>query len=128
MKDIETREDIELLVNEFYKKVIPDRLIGHFFTRVVHFSWKEHIPVMVSFWESVLLGGQAYKGNPMVKHMELEALYPLDPLHFDRWLYLWQETVRQFFAGPTSNEAIDRAHSIAQIIKTKIAAHKSKQS
>ena len=127
MKDIETREDIELLVNEFYKKVIPDRLIGHFFTRVVHFSWEEHIPVMISFWESVLLGGQAYKGNPMVKHIELDRLYPLDPLHFDRWLYLWQETVRQLFAGPTANEAIDRAHTIAQIIKTKVAAYKGKQ-
>lgn len=128
MKDIETRDDIELLVNEFYKKVIPDRLIGHFFTRVVHFSWEEHIPVMISFWESVLLGGQAYKGNPMVKHIELDALYPLDPLHFDRWLYLWQETVRQLFAGDKANEAVDRAHSIAQIIKTKIAAHKNKSS
>ena len=120
MRDIETRDDIELLVNEFYKKVVPDPLIGHFFTRVVHFSWEVHIPVMISFWESVLLGGQAYKGNPMVKHIELDALYPLDPLHFDRWLYLWQETVRALFEGDKAKEAVDRAHSIAQIIQAKI--------
>ena len=124
MQDIQTREDIGLLVNEFYKKVIPDPLIGHFFTRVVHFSWEEHIPIMISFWESILLGGQSYKGNPMIKHMELDALYPLDPLHFDRWLYLWQTTVRELFAGEKATEAIDRAHSIAGIIKTKIQARR----
>lgn len=125
MKDIESREDIELLVNEFYKKVIPDKLIGHFFTRVVHFTWEEHIPVMISFWETVLFGKLSYKGNPMTKHMELDALYPLDPLHFDRWLYLWQETVHQLFAGDKANEAIDRAHSIAKIIKAKVAARRA---
>ncbi len=125
MKDIESREDIGLLVNEFYKKVVPDKLIGHFFTRVVHFTWEEHIPVMISFWETVLFGKLSYKGNPMIKHMELDALYPLDPLHFDRWLYLWQETVRQLFAGDKANEAVDRAHSIAKIIKVKIAARRT---
>jgi hemoglobin len=113
------------LVNEFYKKVVPDQLIGHFFTRVVHFTWEEHIPVMISFWETVLFAKLSYKGNPMVKHMELDALYPLDPLHFDRWLYLWQETVHQLFAGDKANEAIDRAHSIAKIIKVKVAARRS---
>lgn len=124
MHDIRNREDITLLVNEFYKKVIPDRLIGHFFTRVVHFSWEAHIPIMINFWDSVLFAQPTYKGNPMVKHIELDALYPLDPLHFDRWLYLWQETVRQHFAGEKANEAIDRAHSIAKIMKVKIAARK----
>ncbi|MBO9566734.1 MAG: group III truncated hemoglobin [Niastella sp.] len=125
MKDIESREDIELLVNEFYKKVVPDKLIGHFFTRVVHFTWEEHIPVMISFWDTVLFAKLSYKGNPMVKHIELDALYPLDPLHFDRWLYLWQETVHQLFAGDKANEAIDRAHSIAKIIKVKVAARRT---
>jgi len=127
MQDIQNREDITLLVNEFYKKVIPDRLIGHFFTRVVHFSWESHIPIMINFWESVLFAEPSYKGNPMIKHLDLDALYPLDPLHFDRWLYLWQETVRQNFAGDKANEAIDRAQSIAKIMKAKIAARRGSE-
>lgn len=124
MKDIQHRDDIALLVNEFYKKVVPDKLIGHFFTRVVHFSWEEHIPIMISFWDSVLFATPGYKGNPMAKHIQLDTLYPLDPLHFDRWLYLWQQTVRELFAGDKANEAIDRAHSIARIMKIKIAARR----
>ena len=120
MHDIQERADIELLVNRFYEKVVPDRLIGHFFTKVVHFTWEEHIPVMISFWETVLLGVQSYKGNPMVKHIALDALQHLEPVHFERWLYLWQETVRQHYTGEKAQMAIDRAHSIAQIIQTKI--------
>jgi hypothetical protein len=39
-EDIQNREDLELLVNEFYKKVINDPIIGDFFTKIVDFSWK----------------------------------------------------------------------------------------
>lgn len=122
MHDIQERADIELLVNRFYEKVVPDPLIGPFFTKVVHFSWEVHIPVMISFWETVLLGVQSYKGNPMVKHLELDALQHLDRVHFERWLYLWQQTVRELYAGEKAEMAMDRAHSIAQIIQAKIAA------
>ena len=120
MQDIQERADIDLLVNRFYEKVVPDRLIGHFFTKVVHFTWEAHIPVMISFWETVLLGVQSYKGNPMIKHIELDALQHLEPVHFERWLYLWQQTVRELYAGEKAEIAIDRAHSIAQIIQVKI--------
>jgi hemoglobin len=34
-KDIENRQDIELLLNRFYEKVFKDDLIGRFFTEVV---------------------------------------------------------------------------------------------
>lgn len=121
MSDIETREDIERLVNTFYEKVVPDALIGKYFTEVVHFSWEVHIPVMISFWETVLLGQQSYKGNPMIKHKELHQLMPLHQVHFERWLYLWQTTIRELFEGEHAQTAIDRAHSIAKIIEAKLS-------
>ncbi len=71
MKDIQERKDIELLVDEFYKKVLKDDVIGHFFTEVVQLDWEKHIPIMYDFWETTLLGNIKYKGNPMVKHIEL---------------------------------------------------------
>ena len=37
MQDIENKQDIELLINEFYKKVMADPFIGPFFTKVAHF-------------------------------------------------------------------------------------------
>lgn len=120
MTDISTRAHIEVLVDEFYKKVITDPVIGFIFTDVVKLSWEKHIPVMYSFWGSMLLGENTYKGNPMVKHMELDKLTTLTPQHFNRWLELWIATVQEHFAGPKAQEAIDRARSIAGVMLYKI--------
>ncbi len=115
-------KNIELLVNEFYKKVIPDPFIGPFFTKVAHFSWDVHIPIMVSFWETILLGATTYKGNPMIKHIELNKLSPLQQSHFERWLTLWRETINENFTGQKSTEAINRATTIAQLMQNKISS------
>lgn len=120
MHDITTKADIELLVTKFYEQVIPDPVIGGFFTKVAHFSWEEHIPILVSFWDSLLLGANTYKGNPMIKHIELNALQALQPEHFERWLQLWVEAVNANFAGPKADEAISRAQNIAGIMQLKI--------
>ncbi len=120
MTDISTRAHIEVLVDEFYKKVITDPVIGFIFTDVVKLSWEKHIPVMYSFWGTMLLGENTYKGNPMVKHMELDKLTTLTPQHFNRWLELWIATVQEHFAGPKAQEAIDRARSIAGVMLYKI--------
>lgn len=120
MRDITTGADIELLVDSFYKKVITDPTIGFIFTDVVALSWQKHIPVMYSFWGSLLLGQNTYKGNPMVKHMELDKLVTLTPTHFDTWLQLWVSTVSELFSGPKADEAIERARSIAGIMRLKV--------
>jgi hemoglobin len=120
MHDITTGADIELLVDSFYKKVIADPTIGFIFTDVVTLSWQKHIPVMYSFWGSLLLGQNTYKGNPMVKHMELDKLVTLTPAHFDKWLQLWVSTVNELFGGPKADEAIERARSIAGIMRLKV--------
>ena len=122
MKDIESKQDIELLINQFYKKVITDPFIGPFFTKVVHFSWDVHIPIMISFWETILLGKLTYKGNAMIKHIELNKLSPLEHHHFERWLTLWGETINENFTGQKASEAIMRAATIAQIMETKISS------
>lgn len=120
MNDIISRNDIELLVNAFYKKVVIDPVISHFFTKVAHFSWDVHIPIMVSFWESILLPPGTYTGNPMVKHIELNRLSPLQQQHFDQWMHLWKETVNELYSGPVADMAVTRATSIAGIMQHKI--------
>ncbi len=123
MADITTKQDIQILVDTFYKKVVTDPVIGHFFTEVAHFSWEAHIPIMVSFWESILLPPGTYTGNPMVKHIELNKQSPLQQPHFDEWMKLWKETVHELFSGETADMAITRATSIAAIMQHKIAQH-----
>ena len=118
--DIATTDDIEALVNKFYTKVINDETIGYIFKNVAGFSLEKHIPIMVSFWETLLFGKANYKGNPMVKHIELNKIIPLEPKHFTQWLNLWQETVHENFYGNNANEAIAKAKNIAGLMQYKI--------
>jgi hemoglobin len=120
MPDITHRKDLELLIDAFYKKALKDELIQHFFTEVVQLDWEQHIPLIVDFWESSLLGTGNYKGNPMSAHLQLDRKSPLEPAHFDRWLKLWEETVNENFDGETANLAISRAQQIAQLMQFKI--------
>jgi hemoglobin len=120
MHDIENREDVSRLVDNFYKKVIHDKVIGHFFTVVADFSWEVHIPIMVNFWDTILFGNMGYKGNPMLKHIALHKLSEMKHEHFERWLELWKETVHENFEGEKATEAITRATSIAQLMEYKV--------
>lgn len=110
MTDIETRKDIERLVNGFYEKVRADNLLAPVFA---HIDWPHHLPIMYNFWSSMLLGDMSYKGNPFQKHMHL----PINPSHFDRWLSLFHETVDELFTGEKASEVKLRAQSIAGIFQ-----------
>ena len=120
MKDIQNAEDIELLINEFYKQVIHDPSIGYFFTEVVVLSWEKHIPIMNAFWNSVLLGSNTYKSNPMEKHIDLDEKSRLEPAHFAVWLKSWEETIFTHFSGSKADEALMRAKNIALLMQHKI--------
>ncbi|MDA7501773.1 group III truncated hemoglobin [Chitinophagales bacterium] len=120
MRDIKNRADIELLVNKFYEKAINDELIGVFFTEVMKLNFDHHIPLIVDFWETTLLKEQKYKGNPMIKHIELSRKKKMTKEHFDKWLALWESTVNQNFAGVLANEAIKRSKMIADLMLYKI--------
>jgi hemoglobin len=119
--DIQSREDIILLVDSFYQKVQVDEKIGHIFSEIIGFQWDTHIPVMYNFWSTMLLGEQSYKGNPMEKHIALNKIIPLSQADFDRWLELFFGTADSLFEGVKTEEAKNRARSIAQIMLLKLA-------
>ena len=119
-RDISSREDIELLVDSFYKKVLDDDVIGHFFNEVAEIDWDKHMPIMYDFWETTLLGTLSYTGNPMAKHFDLHKKSPLAVQHFQRWLELWKETVLELFEGDKANETIQRATTIAKLMEFKV--------
>ncbi len=120
MNDIQNRKDVELLIDNFYKRVIVDDVIGFIFTDVVQLDWETHIPVMYDFWETTLLGEMKYRGNPMLKHIELNKKEPLRADYFERWLSLWESTVRESYSGAVAEKAIQRANQIAELMKYKI--------
>src|SRR5690606_17161256 len=107
--DIQTRGDIETLVNDFYDKVKADETIGFIFHQVIGEDWSHHLPIMYSFWETILMNKAGYTGNPVQKHIAIDKQIPLSDTHYQTWLKLWEETVDELFAGERANEAKKRA-------------------
>lgn len=112
------RDDVKLLVDNFYEKVKRDPLLAPVFAQV---DWPHHLPIMYDFWSSMLLGDQTYTGNPLQKHLPL----PLQREHFDQWLALFTKTIDEKFSGEKAEEAKDRARNIAGIFQFKMGLTKS---
>lgn len=128
LHDIQTQDDIKLMVDTFYKKVLADELIGPIFNDVAKLDWGEHMPIMYAFWGSVLLGTQTYQGNPMTKHIALDKLFPLQKEHFHRWLQIWQQNLAEHFDGPIKEQALTRAQNIASVMEYKISGARNPKS
>lgn len=121
MKDIGTRDDLVILLNDFYSKAINDDLIGHFFTKVIPLNLETHVPVIADFWETILLNGRSYTKNAVLPHMHINRLSAMEKKHFDRWLLLFTESVDNYFQGENAETAKQRALSIATVIQIRIS-------
>jgi hemoglobin len=110
LRDIESRADCDLLVRAFYERALVDPLIGFIFTDVAKLDLEAHLPKIASFWETVLLGAQTYRGGAFAVHAELNAKVELREAHFQRWLQLWSTTVDAVFAGERAELA--KAHAV----------------
>lgn len=119
-KDIETRADIDALMNEFYARAIADDEIGYIFTDVMNLDLEKHLPVIGDFWESLLLGNNVYQRhgrNPLQIHAEISEKAPLEIRHFRRWLEIFRATVNELFTGVRADFAKGRAEAIANRMK-----------
>lgn len=117
---LDNRDAIELLVNSFYSRVQRDDLLAPIFTNVEFFKWDVHIPVMVNFWETVLLDAATYKGNTMQKHISLHQKTPLTSELFNRWKELFYATLDEHFEGPGVTEAHRRVEAMSGLMQYKI--------
>lgn len=120
MTDITTRPDIDYLVATFYTQAMADETIGYIFTEVAKINLEAHLPIIGDFWEGILLGKPAYRGNPMRKHFALAEQTPLRSEHFAVWLGLWETTVRSNFVGEKADLAVERAQNIGRLMLHKL--------
>lgn len=116
LPDIVTEADVKRLVDAFYEKVNADNLLSPVFNEAAAVHWAHHLPVMYTFWSSILLGTASYHGRPFPKHLSL----PIGREHFDRWLQLFTGTVDALFEGDKAEEAKMRSYSIAQVFQYRL--------
>ena len=120
MRDIETKSDINFLMNEFYDKVLSDKLIGYFFTDVIKLDLEHHLPLITDFWSNILFHSGDYKKNVLQIHKNINTKSPLLSKHFEQWLYLLDETISQNYKGKKAKEMLTKAKSIALVMQSKI--------
>lgn len=119
--DIQTREDIFLLVDTFYKRVRKNELIGPIFNTQIS-NWPEHLEKLTDFWETNLLFVRKYKGNPLLAHqlVDKKSDIPIEQLHFGTWLNLWYATIDELFEGEIAATAKRRARKMSTFMYLKI--------
>lgn len=122
MKDLENREDLELLLAEFYNKLLKDPAISYIFTDVAKIDLAHHLPILADFWELSIFHTGNYRNNPMQVHMDLNSREKLTEGHFNIWLNHFYDTVDEHFEGLNAEKIKTRAVSIATVMKIKLSA------
>ncbi len=125
MHDIQTQDDLYLLVDEFYKKLLADDSISYIFTEVVKIKLEEHLPILVTFWSQGVLGTGGYTKNLTQIHLEVNEKEYLSPELFALWLSHFNTTVDENFKGQKAEQIKNQALSIATVMQIKIAQNKS---
>jgi hemoglobin len=120
LSDIENRNDIEQLMTSFYEKVKNDITIGFIFTDIVKLNFELHIPIIVNFWETILLDNPVYTKNAMEVHHQLNKKIRLQKINFQAWLTLFYSSVDELFVGQKATLAKTRAKAIADIMLLKM--------
>lgn len=120
MKDIQNKDDLYFLVNEFYKKLLADDKISYIFTAIVKIKIEEHLPILVTFWSQAILGTGGYTNNLTQIHLDVNAKEYLSPELFTIWLTHFYIAVDENFFGEKAEQIKIQALSIANIMQIKI--------
>lgn len=114
-KTIAGAEDVRILVDIFYERVLRDELLGPIFNGHV-----ERLPAikekMYEFWVTILLNHSINVDEPLMKHEDLQ----LNNRHFVRWLTLFLETIDDLYSGSTAEQAKFRAIRMAEEFQYKL--------
>ncbi len=121
LQDIQTREDVFLLVSTFYAKIREEATLGPIFNKAIK-NWDQHLQLLTTFWESSLFMTRKlehkYRGNPLEAHIKVDAEngHIITEMHFGIWLNLWLQTIDELFNGETAENAKRRARKMATFL------------
>lgn len=109
------------MVDTFYARIRDDAVLGPIFAAHVA-DWSTHLDRMNRFWRSVLFNSGEFRGNPMAKHV---ALPELDRDQFERWLALFDATLRDLGSDDARDHVYGRARTIASSLLNAVLVHRN---
>ena len=120
MRDIQSREDIYVVMSEFYKKLLADDKISFIFTEVAKINLEPHLQDLADFWEQILFDTGSYKKNVLQIHLDLNQKIKFTEEHFTIWLNYLHTTIDDNFSGQIAEKMKTRELSIATVMKIKM--------
>ncbi|HEX8014645.1 MAG TPA: group III truncated hemoglobin [Flavobacterium sp.] len=128
-KQIEDRNDITLLVHQFYAKVRADSAIGFYFNDIIK-DWDTHLEKLTDFWEMNLFGAKKYNGNPLTVHNEVDAHFDgrITSNEFGIWLNHWFQTIDEYFEGENADTLKRRARKMSTFLYMSMFENRKKES
>ena len=122
MNDIETREDILLIIRKFYELLLADARINFFFTKITSIDkhLEEHLETLVTFWEQSLFLKGGYHNNMFQIHKDVHKKSPLKKEHYNIWLTHFNHSIDANFAGKYAEKMKTQALSMATILQIKL--------
>lgn len=124
MNDLDSPERIAEFLQFFYGKLLKDPVLAPIFIDVAQIDITQHLGHIQAYWEKLLLGKDDYKRHTMNIHRMLHSKRALTKADFDRWLDFFVSTVREHYAGPQAERAIQVAGHIADNMTRYIAEKK----
>lgn len=123
MKDIETREDLILIMRKFYDKLLADDAINFFFTKITNTDkhLEEHFEILATFWEQALFLKGGYKNNMFQIHKNVHEKAAFTKTHFDIWLQYLYSTIDAYFEGKYAEQMKTQALSMATVLQIKFS-------
>ncbi|EED32612.1 conserved hypothetical protein [gamma proteobacterium NOR5-3] len=111
--DPRTPEQIDSFVDAFYERVLVDPVLAPLFLEVAQVDITEHLPRIKAYWRKMLLGESDYQRHMMRKHREVDARQPFADEHYERWLFLFEETLTKHPLGAQTERASELARRVA---------------
>ncbi len=119
--DIATREDLLIIISDFYVDLLKSKELSHFFEAFKDETvLNHHLETLVDFWDNTLFYSGTYKKNAIKPHIDIHAKNGIQSSHFNQWLSLFNKAVDTNFKGQNSETIKSRALSIATVMKLKL--------
>jgi len=119
--DIVSREDLFIIVSDFYIDLLASKDLSHFFVSFKDEKvLKHHLETLVDFWDNTLFYSGTYKKNAIKPHIDIHAEKGIHSFHFDEWLLLFSKAVDANYQGQNADTIKSRALSIATVMKLKL--------
>lgn len=118
--DLGTRSAIHDLVVAFYREIAFDEILAPVFDEVAETDWAVHIPRLIDYWCTILLGERSYSGALLDAHREVHRRSAFSDEHFDRWYRLWVASIDARWRGPRAEHAKAHAAATAGLISRRL--------